>query len=90
MTWLDSFSSLQDPNKPWLERSLSTFDIPHVLQFSDTYDLPFGPCSCSIKAPVSLATSGLFGCCHWPWLSREGEKVKAVFLPSPKKTKEPT
>ena len=43
MTWLGSFSSLQDPNKPWLERSLSTFDIPHVLQFSDTYDLPFGP-----------------------------------------------
>jgi hypothetical protein len=42
VTWLGSFSSLQDPNKPWLERSLSTFDIPQVLQFSYTYDLPFG------------------------------------------------
>lgn len=42
VTWLGSFTSLQDPNKPWLERSLSTFDIPHVVQFSYTYDLPFG------------------------------------------------
>jgi Carboxypeptidase regulatory-like domain/TonB dependent receptor-like, beta-barrel len=41
-TWLGSFSSLVDPNKPWLERSLSTFDIPYVYQFSYTYDLPFG------------------------------------------------
>jgi hypothetical protein len=31
-----------DPNKPWLERSLSTFDIPYVYQFSYTYDLPVG------------------------------------------------
>lgn len=43
VTWLGSFSSLQDPNKPWLERSLSTFDIPYVVQFSYSYDLPFGP-----------------------------------------------
>ncbi len=42
VTWLGSFSSLQDPNKPWMERSLSTFDIPHVLQFSYSYDLPIG------------------------------------------------
>src|SRR5579864_1009796 len=42
VTWLGSFSSLQDPNKPYLERSLSTFDIPYVVQFSYTYDLPFG------------------------------------------------
>ncbi len=42
VTWLGSFSSLQDPNKPELERSLSTFDIPHVFQFSYSYDLPFG------------------------------------------------
>jgi len=40
--WLGSFDSLQDPNKPWLERSLSSFDIPHVLQISYTYELPFG------------------------------------------------
>src|SRR5438045_9562327 len=42
VTWLGSFSGLQDPNKPWLERSLSTFDIPHVIQFSYCYYLPFG------------------------------------------------
>jgi hypothetical protein len=42
VTWLGSFLSLQDPNKPWLERSLSSFDIPTVLQFSYTYDLPVG------------------------------------------------
>ncbi len=41
-TWLGSFTSLQDPNKPWLERSLSTFDIPNVFQFSYTYDIPVG------------------------------------------------
>jgi len=39
---LGSFTSLQDPNKPWLERSVSTFDIPSVLKFSYSYDLPFG------------------------------------------------
>ena len=41
-TWLGSFTSLQDPNKPRMERSLSTFDIPSVLQLSYTYDLPIG------------------------------------------------
>jgi Carboxypeptidase regulatory-like domain len=41
-TWLGSFTSLVNPNKPWLERSLSTFDIPYVYQFSYTYDLPVG------------------------------------------------
>lgn len=42
VTWLGSFTSIQDPNKPFLERSLSTFDIPSVLKFSYSYDLPFG------------------------------------------------
>jgi hypothetical protein len=42
VTWLGSFTSLQDPNKPWLERSLSTFDIPHVVKLNYSYDLPFG------------------------------------------------
>jgi hypothetical protein len=42
ITWLGSFDSLQDPNKPYLERSLSTFDIPHVFQLSYSYDLPIG------------------------------------------------
>jgi len=42
VTWLGSFTSLQDPNKPWLERSLSTFDTPFVFQMSYSYDLPVG------------------------------------------------
>jgi len=42
VTWTGSFSSQQNPNKPWLERSLSTFDIPSVLKFSYSYNLPFG------------------------------------------------
>ncbi|MGB8727014.1 MAG: carboxypeptidase regulatory-like domain-containing protein [Candidatus Sulfotelmatobacter sp.] len=42
VTWLGSFTSIQNPNKPFLERSLSTFDIPSVLKFSYSYDLPFG------------------------------------------------
>jgi outer membrane receptor protein involved in Fe transport len=42
VTWLGSFTSVQDPNKLWQERSLSTFDIPSVLKFSYSYDLPFG------------------------------------------------
>ena len=40
--WLGSFTSLQDPNKPWLERSLSTFDIPQQFQVSYTWQLPIG------------------------------------------------
>jgi len=41
-TWLGSFTSLQDPNKPWLEKSLSTFDIPQQFQVSYTWQLPIG------------------------------------------------
>lgn len=40
--YLGSFASLQNPNSPAAERSLSSFDIPHVLQFSYTYELPIG------------------------------------------------
>jgi hypothetical protein len=40
--WLGSFASLQDPNNLSAERSLSSFDIPQVLQFSYTYELPIG------------------------------------------------
>jgi len=40
--YLGSFSSLQNPNDPAGERSLSSFDIPQVLQLSYTYELPIG------------------------------------------------
>ena len=41
-TWLGGATSLQDPNKRFLERSVSQYDIPHVLQFSYVYQLPVG------------------------------------------------
>jgi hypothetical protein len=41
-TWLGGSTSLQDPNNRALERSVSQYDIPHVLQFSYVYALPFG------------------------------------------------
>ncbi len=47
VAWLGNYGpnsgwALQDPNKAYLERSLSTFDIPHQLKVSYTYDLPIG------------------------------------------------
>lgn len=42
ISFFGSHSSLQDPNRLDLERSLSVFDIPQVLQFSYEYTLPFG------------------------------------------------
>jgi hypothetical protein len=47
VAWLANYGSnsgwaLQDPNRPKLERSLSTFDMPSQLKFNYTYDLPFG------------------------------------------------
>jgi Carboxypeptidase regulatory-like domain len=46
VTWLSNTSyqifGPQDPNKPWLDKSLSTFDVPHIFKLNYTYDLPFG------------------------------------------------
>jgi hypothetical protein len=46
VSWLangpNSGSNIQDPNKPGLERALSTFDIPSQLKINYTYDLPIG------------------------------------------------
>jgi hypothetical protein len=47
VAWLGNYGpnsgwALQDPNRPRLERSLSTFDIPSQLKLGYTYDLPFG------------------------------------------------
>ncbi len=42
ITWLGGTTHLQDPNNRHLERGLSTFDVPMVLQFSYTYELPIG------------------------------------------------
>jgi Carboxypeptidase regulatory-like domain len=41
-TFLGGGTSLQDPNKPWLERSVSLFDIPQQFQITHVYQLPFG------------------------------------------------
>lgn len=47
VAWLGNYGpnsgwALQDPNRAYLERSLSTFDIPSQLKLNYTYDLPFG------------------------------------------------
>jgi hypothetical protein len=41
-TWLGGATSLQDPNRRYLERSVSQYDIPQVFQFSYVYNIPFG------------------------------------------------
>jgi hypothetical protein len=38
----NSGSNIQDPNRAYLERSLSTFDVPQQLKFEYSYDLPVG------------------------------------------------
>lgn len=40
--WLGGLISLQDPNNRELERSLSQFDLPQVLNISYVFELPFG------------------------------------------------
>lgn len=40
--YLGGFSSLQDPNKRFLERSPSQFDVPQNFQLAVTYDPPWG------------------------------------------------
>ena len=40
--WLGGTPSLQDPNNYRLERGLSQFDLPHLLNISYVYELPFG------------------------------------------------
>jgi hypothetical protein len=60
-TWLGGSTSLQDPNKRFLERSVSQFDIPQVLQFSYTYAFPFGRgkrFGSNINRGVDLALGG--------------------------------
>jgi hypothetical protein len=46
VAWLangpNSGTNIQDPNRAYLERSLSTFDIPQQLKFEYSYDLPVG------------------------------------------------
>jgi carboxypeptidase family protein/TonB-dependent receptor-like protein len=42
ITFLGGVSSLQNPNNPAGERSVSTFDIPQIWQLSYVYELPVG------------------------------------------------
>ena len=46
VSWLANTTSgiygPQDPNRPKLDRSLSTFDIPQLFKLNYTYDLPIG------------------------------------------------
>jgi hypothetical protein len=40
--WIGGFGQLRNPNNRKLDRSLSEWDIPQVLQFSYVFELPFG------------------------------------------------
>ena len=46
VSWLTNTTGFllgpQDPNKPWEDRSLSTFDVPSSLKLNYSYDLPIG------------------------------------------------
>jgi len=42
LNWLGGTPSLQDPNNYSLERSVSQFDVPHVLNVAYVVELPFG------------------------------------------------
>jgi Carboxypeptidase regulatory-like domain len=47
VAWLGNYGpeagwAIQDPNNPKSERALSTFDVPAMLKFSYSYDLPIG------------------------------------------------
>jgi Carboxypeptidase regulatory-like domain len=47
VAWLGNYGpeagwALQNPNNPSSERSLSTFDVPYMVKFSYSYDLPIG------------------------------------------------
>ena len=46
LSWLANTTSFifgpEDPNKLYLDRSLSTFDVPQMVKINYTYDLPFG------------------------------------------------
>jgi hypothetical protein len=42
IAWLGGATSLQDPNNYQLERSVSQFDIPQVLQLAYVYEFPLG------------------------------------------------
>jgi hypothetical protein len=42
LTWLGGRVSLQDPNRRYLERSLSDWDMPQVFGVTYVYELPFG------------------------------------------------
>lgn len=51
----------QDPNRPELDRSLSTFDIPQLFKLNYTYDLPIGrgrPWLNDMPRPLELLIGG--------------------------------
>jgi hypothetical protein len=66
VAWLGNYGpnsgwALQDPNRAYLERSLSTFDIPSQLKLNYTYDLPFGRGRAflsSMPRPLDLVLGG--------------------------------
>jgi hypothetical protein len=65
VSWLANTTSgiygPQDPNRPELDRSLSTFDIPQLFKLNYTYDLPIGrgrPWLNDMPRPLELLIGG--------------------------------
>lgn len=65
VSWLANTTSgiygPQDPNRPELDRSLSTFDIPQLFKVNYTYDLPIGhgrPWLNDMPRPLELLIGG--------------------------------
>jgi hypothetical protein len=66
VAWLGNYGpnsgwALPDPNRAYLERALSTFDIPSQLKLSYTYDLPIGRGRAffsNMPRPLDLAFGG--------------------------------
>ncbi len=65
LTWLTNttgfLSGPQDPNKPWEDRSLSTFDVPSQFKLNYSYDLPIGkgrPFLGNMSRPLELLIGG--------------------------------
>ncbi|MGB9470030.1 MAG: TonB-dependent receptor, partial [Candidatus Acidiferrum sp.] len=65
VSWLANTTSgiygPQDPNRPKLDRSLSTFDIPQLFKLNYTYDLPIGrgrPWLNDMPRPLELLIGG--------------------------------
>jgi hypothetical protein len=76
LSWLANTTSsiymAQDPNKLYLDRSLSTFDVPQMVKINYVYDLPFGRGRAyfsNMPRPLELVLGGWRTAGVWTWQS---------------------